>query len=234
MAITLPGWLVEAMSFLGYDFPQTNEDVLHLWADLMSLDGTMLAAHEDLLAAVRHVAEHNHGPAADAFATYVSGTDNDARPSYVQRRLRDRGRGAAATARTPSSRTQRSHPLPARAHCPGHRRRPVNFVVKKAVEWAINRAISIAVTKLVKLMARFTSTARAARAVRARPHAGTPEEEAADPRPLGAYRGHGGVRHAGRGRGSAMPRDDAVVRGRRDRHQVRVDRDRRHPALDVR
>ncbi len=56
MALTLPGWLVEAISYLGYDFPQSNEDVLHQWADhLKALDRTMDTAHEDLLAAVEHV-----------------------------------------------------------------------------------------------------------------------------------------------------------------------------------
>ncbi len=150
MAITLPGWLVEAMSFLGYDFPQTNEDVLHQWADhLKSLDGTMLAAHEDLLAAVRHVAEHNHGPAADAFATYVSGTDSDAEALV---RFSEGCEIAAAgcdycgyAVVVLKGVILFQLALMAPAIVAG----PVSFVLKKAVEWAINQAISIAVTKLV-------------------------------------------------------------------------------------
>ena len=79
MALTLPDWLVGAMSFLGYDFPQSNEDVLHQWADhLKSLDHTMDGAHADLLTAIQHVRDHNLGPAADAFGAYVSGSDSDA------------------------------------------------------------------------------------------------------------------------------------------------------------
>ncbi len=29
MAITLPGWLVQAIQYLGYEFPQSNEDSLN-------------------------------------------------------------------------------------------------------------------------------------------------------------------------------------------------------------
>ena len=78
MALVLPGWLVKAISYLGYDFPQTNEDVLHQWADhLKSMDRSMDAAHSRVVTAVRHVQAHNHGPGTDAFGEYVSGHDSD-------------------------------------------------------------------------------------------------------------------------------------------------------------
>lgn len=74
MALTLPDWLVGAISYLGYDFPQSNEDVLHQWADhLKTLDRTMDGAHADLLAAIQHVHDHNADPSASASRRPSSG-----------------------------------------------------------------------------------------------------------------------------------------------------------------
>jgi hypothetical protein len=150
MALTLPGWLVEAISYLGYDFPQSNEDVLHQWADhLKALDHTMDAAHEDLLAAVRHVHEHNEGPAAEAFGAYVSGSDGDAEALV---RFSEGCEIAAAgcdycayAVVVLKGAILFQLALLAPAIVAG----PVSFAIKKAAEWAINQAISAAVSKLI-------------------------------------------------------------------------------------
>jgi hypothetical protein len=150
MALTLPDWLVEAMSLLGYDFPQSNEDVLHEWADhLKSLDHTMNGAHADLLAAIQQVQDHNAGPATEAFGAYVSGSDSDAQAlvrfsegceiaslgcdicGYLVVVLKGVILFQLA--------------LVAPAIAAG----PVSFCIKKAVEWAINQAVSLAVSTLL-------------------------------------------------------------------------------------
>mgnify|MGYP001198262564 FL=1 len=150
MALTLPEWLVEAISYLGYDFPQSNEDVLYQWADhLKALDRTMDAAHDDLLAAVAHVHEHNEGPAAEAFGAYVSGSDSDAEALV---RFSEGCEIAAAGCDYCAYAVfilkgailfQLALMVPAIAAG------PVSFVIKKAVEWAINQAINVAIAKLI-------------------------------------------------------------------------------------
>jgi hypothetical protein len=138
------------MSLLGYDFPQSNEDVLHQWADhLKSLDNTMDGAHAELLVAIQQVHDHNAGPATEAFGTYVSGTDSDAAAlvrfgegceiaslgcdicGYVVVVLKGVILFQLA--------------LMAPALAAG----PVSFLLKKAVEWAINQAISAAIATLL-------------------------------------------------------------------------------------
>lgn len=150
MALTLPDWLVDAISYLGYDFPQSNEDVLHAWAvHLKSLDKTMDTAHVDLLAAIKHVQEHNSGPAADAFRTFVSGTDGDAKAlvrfsaGCETASLGCDICGYAVVVLKGVILFQLA--LIAPAIVAG----PVSFMVKKGVEWLINQAISVAIAKLL-------------------------------------------------------------------------------------
>jgi hypothetical protein len=150
MALTLPEWLVGAIGFLGYDFPASDEDVLHRWADhLKSLDHTMVAAHDELLTAVRHVHEHNHGPATDAFGTYVSGPDGEAEALVRFSEgceIASKGCDICAYAVIVLKGVILFQlALIAPAIVAG----PVSFVVKKAVEWAINQAISVAVSALI-------------------------------------------------------------------------------------
>lgn len=79
MALTLPGWLVEAIRYLGYHFPQSNEDVLRSWADhIRAMDKTCDAAHADVVDAIRTVTEANAGPTADSFSKFVTAGDSDA------------------------------------------------------------------------------------------------------------------------------------------------------------
>ena len=150
MALTIPEWLVGAMSLMGYDFPQSNEDVLHQWADhLKSLDHTMNGAHSELLAAIQHVHDHNLGPAADAFGAYVSASDSDAEA------LVRFGEGCeiaslgcdicAYLVVVLKGVILFQLALIAPALAAG----PVSFVIKKAVEWAINQAISAAIATLL-------------------------------------------------------------------------------------
>jgi len=150
MALTLPDWLVGAISFLGYDFPQSNEDVLHAWADhLKSLDHTMDGAHAELLAAIQHVHDHNAGPATEAFGTYVSGSDSDA-DALVRFsegcEIASLGCdicGYLVVVMKGVILFQLALIAPAIAAG------PVSFCIKKAVEWAINQAISVAIARLL-------------------------------------------------------------------------------------
>jgi hypothetical protein len=150
VALTLPGWLVEAMSLLGYDFPQSNEDMLHQWADhLKSLDRTMDGAHAELLAAIQQVHDHNAGPGVEAFRLYVSGSDSDSEA------LVRFGEGCEIASLgcdicgylvvVLKGVILFQLALMAPALAAG----PVSFLLKKAVEWAINQAISAAIATLL-------------------------------------------------------------------------------------
>lgn len=150
MALTLPGWLVEAISYIGYDFPQTNEDVLHQWADhLKSLDHTMDTAHTDLLGAIQRVKDDNRGPAAETFDAYVSGSEGDASA------LARFGQGCEVASLgcdicgyavvTLKGVILFQLALLAPAIVAG----PVSFMVKKGIEYLINVAINEAITKLL-------------------------------------------------------------------------------------
>jgi hypothetical protein len=150
MALTLPGWLVQAISYLGYDFPQSNEDVLHQWADhLKALDRTMDSAHADLLAAIQHVHDNNEGPAAEAFGAYVSGSDSgsEALVRFSEGcEIASAGCDYCAYAVVVMKGVILFQlALIAPAIAAG----PVSFCVKKAAEWAINQAISLAIAKLL-------------------------------------------------------------------------------------
>ena len=150
MALTLPEWLVGPMSYVGYDFPQSNEDVLRAWADhLKSLEHTMDAAHADLLAAIQHVHDHNAGPGADAFGTYVSGSDSDAEALVrFSEGCEIASLGCDICAYlviVMKGVILFQLALIAPAIAAG----PVSFCIKKAVEWAINQAISMAIAKLL-------------------------------------------------------------------------------------
>lgn len=150
MALTLPDWLVEVIEFLGYDFPQSNEDVLYAWADhLKSLDHTMDAAHADLLAAVGHVHDNNSGPAADAFASFTSGSQSDAEAlvRFSQGcEIASAGCEVCAYAVVVLKGVILFQlALMAPAIAAG----PASFLIKKGVEWAINQAISVALAKLL-------------------------------------------------------------------------------------
>lgn len=150
MALTLPGWLVEAITYIGYDFPQTNEDVLHQWADhLKRLDATMDGAHGELLAAIEHVRAHNSGPGAEAFAAVAAGEESD-------QRVLERFAAGCEFAATGCDVCAYAVvvlkgvilfqlALLAPAIAAG----PVSFALKKGVEWAINQAVGAAVAKLL-------------------------------------------------------------------------------------
>ena len=78
MALTLPGWLVQAMHYLGMEFPQSNEDALHQWADqLRSMSSVFNASNGSLTTAISHVESHNEGPAVEAFHATVTSADSD-------------------------------------------------------------------------------------------------------------------------------------------------------------
>lgn len=74
----LPGWLGEALNYLGFNWPISNEDVLYEWGgDLRGLQGDADALAREVEAAVRHVANHNEGPTLEAFTSAVRDGDSN-------------------------------------------------------------------------------------------------------------------------------------------------------------
>jgi hypothetical protein len=109
----------------------------------------MGTAHADLLAAIQHVHDHNAGPATDAFGTYVSGADSDA-DALVRFsegcEIASLGCDICAYLVVVMKGVILFQlALIAPAIAAG----PVSFCIKKAVEWAINQAISMTIAKLL-------------------------------------------------------------------------------------
>lgn len=78
MAITLPGHLVTAMQYLGYEFPSANEDVLTANATAFTQAGTAATtAISDIEAAIKHVTDNNSGFAYQAFVGYHRSDDSN-------------------------------------------------------------------------------------------------------------------------------------------------------------
>lgn len=78
MAIMLPNWLGEALNYLGFNWPLTNEDVLYQWGgELRGLSGDAQSLASEIVAAVRHVGSHNEGPTVEAFTSAVQGGDSN-------------------------------------------------------------------------------------------------------------------------------------------------------------
>ena len=78
MAITLPGWAVEAIRYLGKEFPQTDEDALNQWADqLRAMSGVFENSNAALGGAIAHVQSHNEGAGVEAFHTQATDADSD-------------------------------------------------------------------------------------------------------------------------------------------------------------
>ncbi len=150
MAITLPGWLVEAIHYLGYEFPQTNEDVLRQWGDsLRQLSTTIDSSHSDMTDAVAHLSKNNEGPALSEVIAQLRSSDSNLHF------LEQFGQGAdlAATGVDLCADAvvvlkgvviaQLILVVPAIAAGPG------GFLVKKAVELAIDKGIDAAVGYLL-------------------------------------------------------------------------------------
>ena len=78
MALTLPGHLVTALQYLGYEWPSSNEDILNANADAFSNAGATTAATiAEIEAAIKHVTGQNSGPATDALVGFM-GSDESA------------------------------------------------------------------------------------------------------------------------------------------------------------
>lgn len=74
MALELPGWLREALNFLGYEWPASNEDILNAWATAYSgVQGTVSGAHVQFTNGLQHIASNNSGPGVEAFQSYMTG-----------------------------------------------------------------------------------------------------------------------------------------------------------------
>lgn len=74
MGLQLPGWLRQALEYVGYDWPATDESVLFQWGgDWGALAGQshqMIAQVEQGIAQVQSA---NQGQVATNFATYMQG-----------------------------------------------------------------------------------------------------------------------------------------------------------------
>ncbi|MGA4669647.1 hypothetical protein ACPCG0_07630 [Propionibacteriaceae bacterium Y1923] len=151
MALTLPGWLVEAIRYLGKEFPQTNEDALFQWASqLRAMSGVFEQSNAALAQAVSHLQSHNEGPALEAFSSQATGPDSD----LVT--LDRFGEGTEVAAQgceicgyavvTLKGVVLFQLALLAPALAAG----PVSFLLKRGVEYAIDRAVELAITKILE------------------------------------------------------------------------------------
>ncbi|WP_040282633.1 hypothetical protein [Tessaracoccus massiliensis] len=87
MAMMLPGWLGEALNYLGFNWPLSNEDVLTLWGgEFRTLAAEGRTLETEISQAVTHITSHNHGPTADAFVGCVRDGDSnlEALRSFIQ------------------------------------------------------------------------------------------------------------------------------------------------------
>lgn len=150
MALTLPGWLVEAIRYLGYEFPQTNEDALHQWADqLRSMSAVFESSNATLAGAISHVQSHNEGPAVDAFSAQVTGPESDV---ATLDRFNEAAQYAANGCEICAYAVvvfkgvvlfQLALLAPALAAG------PVSFLLKKGVEYAIDKALEAAINQIL-------------------------------------------------------------------------------------
>lgn len=78
MAMMLPGWLAEALQYLGYNWPSSNEDVLHANAEAFR-DARREADSiiGDIDAALNHIRSNNSGEASEAFLGYMHGGESN-------------------------------------------------------------------------------------------------------------------------------------------------------------
>lgn len=78
MALMLPDWLAEALNYIGYNWPVTNEDVLNSWSqDFTTLATGATDAHADLEDAITHLASHNQGEGIEAFVAALRSPDSN-------------------------------------------------------------------------------------------------------------------------------------------------------------
>ncbi|TRY20198.1 hypothetical protein FOJ82_04880 [Tessaracoccus rhinocerotis] len=78
MGMQLPGWLRQALEYVGYDWPATDESVLWDWAQQWN---TLAGECTQVISQVQQGAElvtvANQGPAARAFAQHFGGEDTN-------------------------------------------------------------------------------------------------------------------------------------------------------------
>lgn len=142
MALTLPDWAVKGLHYLGYEFPQTNEDVLHEWAGtLQSMSAEFANTTATLDGALAHLRSHNQGPGLDAFVA-MAGADTADRAT-LQRfdDATDIAAHACEICATAVVILKGVVIAQAIAAVPAALGGPLTFGAKKAMEYAIDRAI---------------------------------------------------------------------------------------------
>lgn len=78
MAIMLPGYLVTALQYLGYEWPSSNEDVLNANGDAFNnARSTVQSTIGEIRGAVNHISSLNSGDASSAFVGYMNGADSN-------------------------------------------------------------------------------------------------------------------------------------------------------------
>ena len=74
----LPGWLRQALEYVGYEWPASDESVLFAWAgDWRALGADCSALAADIERGIRRVEAENRGRAADNFGSYMHGADGN-------------------------------------------------------------------------------------------------------------------------------------------------------------
>ncbi|WP_296141350.1 hypothetical protein [uncultured Tessaracoccus sp.] len=78
MAMMLPGWLTEALQYLGYEWPSSNEDILANNADAFRDAGADAdSAIRDIQDALKHILSQNESDVTAAFEGYMRGDESN-------------------------------------------------------------------------------------------------------------------------------------------------------------
>ncbi|MDU7360416.1 MAG: hypothetical protein E7L00_04315 [Propionibacteriaceae bacterium] len=78
MAMTLPGWLTQALQYVGYEWPSSNEDILRANGDAFRSTGQDAStAVNDVRDALRHILGQNETETTQAFSNYMYGDESN-------------------------------------------------------------------------------------------------------------------------------------------------------------
>lgn len=78
MAMMLPGWLTQALQYVGYEWPSSNEDILRANGDAFRSTGKDAStAINDIRDALGHVLSENESETNKAFSEYMYGDESN-------------------------------------------------------------------------------------------------------------------------------------------------------------
>lgn len=150
MAMMLPVWLSTALNYIGYNWPTTNEDTLRHWSgDFRTLAGTSVSSHEDVDAAIAHLASQNQGEGLDAFVTALRNPDSNLDALENFKRACDIAAGTsevcAGIVVVMKGAVIAQLIILAVSLASG----PGTLLVRQAVKWAIDYAINVVVDRIL-------------------------------------------------------------------------------------